>query len=66
MQVYVNNKAVEVEEGVNLSALLKTMKLDPSTLVAEVNREIVAKEGFDSRMLGADDRIELVRIIGGG
>lgn len=57
---------MDIDKESTLAALIRSLKLDPVTVVAEVNREIVPKERFESHVLAADDRIELVRLVGGG
>jgi thiamine biosynthesis protein ThiS len=49
-----------------LSALLDHLKLDPETVVAEVNGAIIPKENFSAAPLCAGDSVELVRFVGGG
>ena len=49
-----------------LSELLRTLKVDAATVVAEVDGEIIEREKFDSFYLKEGQSIELVRFVPGG
>jgi thiamine biosynthesis protein ThiS len=66
MEVMVNGKPVDTDEGAALLDVIQLLKLDPDHVVAELNAEIVPREKFDSTLLSPDDRLELVRLVGGG
>jgi sulfur carrier protein len=66
MRITVNGEATEVEENMDISALLKDLGLDPATLVVELNHNIVPRESFDQQALSPGDELELVRFVGGG
>ncbi|MHC4942341.1 MAG: sulfur carrier protein ThiS [Planctomycetota bacterium] len=66
MQIIVNGEPMEIEEATSISALLVGLKLDPKVVVAELNGRIVPREVFPESLLSRDDRLELVRMVGGG
>ncbi len=66
MQVFVNNKTTDLDEPVSLASLIEKLGLDPKVLVAERNGEIVPKSDYSSCKLSPGDRVELVRLVGGG
>ena len=66
MQISVNGTPREVSENINLLTLLQDLKLNPDTIVVELNREVVAKEGYEQIKLAHGDILELVRFVGGG
>ncbi|WP_306460414.1 sulfur carrier protein ThiS [Desulfonatronum sp. SC1] len=66
MQVIINGKPEEVSTGVTLLELIETRILDPSRVVAELNREIVPGDRFANTVLSEGDRLELLQFVGGG
>jgi sulfur carrier protein len=66
MQIVVNGKSMEAEDGMTLSGFVRSLGFDPVTLVADHNGEIVPRGEFDDRTLSPGDRLELVRLVGGG
>ena len=66
MQVIVNGTSEPLQEGITLHDLIATRGLDPSRVVAELNREIVPGEEFPKTRLQEGDRLELLQFVGGG
>ena len=66
MKVLVNGQARVVETGSTLGDLLKVLALPTDGLAVAVNLEVVPRRGYDDHALSEDDRIELVRAVGGG
>ena len=53
---------VDVPENCTVEALLKTLKINPETVVVSKNKTIVA----DTETLKPGDRVDIIRIISGG
>ncbi len=66
MQVIVNGMSESLQEDVMLHDLIASRGLDPSRVVAELNREIVPGEDFPKTRLQEGDRLELLQFVGGG
>lgn len=66
MQVFVNGEAREVAEDSALIKLIESLKLNAAAMVAELNGEIVPRFEYETRRLAAGDRLELIRLVGGG
>lgn len=66
MQIHVNGKTREVEDGASVADLLSELELDGRLVVVELNREIVRRTERDDIGLHADDRVEIVHFVGGG
>lgn len=66
MRIIINGEKEEVQEGVSLLDLIVSKELDPRTVVAELNREIVTSEDFANVRLNPDDSLELLHFVGGG
>jgi sulfur carrier protein len=66
VQVTLNGDAVEIRVGSNVAGLLEQMQIGRERVAVEVNRDIVPKAAYDSHILSAGDRIEIVHFVGGG
>lgn len=66
MQIWVNGEAHEIGEGRTLRDLVRELGLDPQGVAVEVNREVVPRGRHADYRIREDDRIEVVRAIGGG
>jgi len=49
-----------------LVELLDEMKINHATIVAEIDGEIIARDDFGQTPINADQKIELIRFVGGG
>ena len=45
---------------------LKSLDLDPDTVVVECNGEIIARTHYESHLLTDGAKLELIRFVGGG
>jgi len=66
MQVQVNGKAQEVNEGATLSELLVDLELDSVRVALELNRKLIVRKDHDETQLSDGDRVEIVTLVGGG
>ncbi len=66
MQVWVNGTPQEVPEGQTLRELVEMLGVEPQGVAVEVNREVIPRGAYGERVLAEEDRIEVVRAIGGG
>jgi len=66
VSVVVNGEPRAVGRGVTLLDLLRTLELDPRSVVVEHNRRIVRRPVLGEVHVGAGDAIELVHFVGGG
>lgn len=55
-----------MKASVSLSELLEELRLQPDSVVLELNREIVPKEKYASTNLLEGDALEIVHFVGGG
>ena len=65
MPVRVNGETREVNAG-SVADLLRSLEIDPRTVVVELNREIVRRPALESTYIKEGDEIELVHFVGGG
>ena len=66
IKVVVNGEERLLDRGASILDLLDLLDLDPSTVVVELNREIVRQPALDDTQLNEEDCIELVHFVGGG
>jgi sulfur carrier protein len=66
MKIILNGEERALEAPVTVADLLSTLGLTGQRVAVEINREIVPKSAHPSRRLADEDRVEVVRAIGGG
>ena len=66
MKLMLNGQVRDMEKGATLSALLASLQLAEKTVLVELNDRAVPRSDYSARVLGEDDRIEIVRMVGGG
>ncbi len=66
MQIIVNGKPLDVREGMNIKDLLVELGVQTRGTAVEINREIVPKTRHAERRLEEGDRVEIIRMVGGG
>jgi thiamine biosynthesis protein ThiS len=66
MQLTVNGKQRQVESLSTLLAYLEQIGVDPRIVAVERNGDIVKRDRFGETMLGDGDKLEIVRMVGGG
>ena len=64
--VIANGREIEHDLPCSIQEFLLAQKLPPRSVVVEQNGEAVAPSEFSKRMLHANDRLEIVRIVAGG
>ena len=66
MNIAVNGEMMQLEGPLSVADLLVRLGLPRQKIAVEHNLEIVPKSTYDTHMLAAGDRIEIVQFIGGG
>jgi sulfur carrier protein len=66
MEIFLNGKPQSIEKNDNIATLLKKLNLENKRLAVEVNLQIIPRSQFDSHILSASDKVEIVQAIGGG
>ena len=66
IRLQVNGKQGELEAPTPLVLYIETLGVNPRTVAVEHNGEIIQRERFASVVLGEGDRVEIVRMVGGG
>ena len=64
--VTVNGKQREIEGEVDINALLGILKIDARTVAVARNGEVVPRGRHASVIVREGDKVEIVRMVGGG
>lgn len=62
----VNGELRDISEATTLRALMHHFGLKPELTAVQINDEIVNRKEHDNVVLKPGDRIELIRVVGGG
>ena len=65
-KIQLNGAPYEINYGTNLNELLNKLKIQKNKVAIEVNGEIVEKNKYLNLILNKDDKVEIVKFIGGG
>lgn len=66
MEVVLNGKGDQLEQGINLLEFLILKKLNPETVIVEHNERIVTRSEWEMVILQDQDRLEVLNFVGGG
>jgi sulfur carrier protein len=67
MKIILNGKVDQlVQEILTLEDLLKAKGVEPQTVAVERNLEVISRCDYAQTLLHEDDRIEIVKFVGGG
>jgi len=66
MEIIVNGTVRQAGDGQTVQALLEELRLNPNTTIVELNRAVIDRTSYSTTPLARGDRLELVRIVGGG
>jgi sulfur carrier protein len=62
----INGKPVELSGPTPLLDYVRTLGVAPQAIAVEVNGEILQRDGYAGCTLQEGDRVEIVRMVGGG
>ena len=66
IKIRINGKFLTINENLNLSIILKQLKIPLKKVAIELNHEIIDKNKTNKINLKKNDKIEIVHFIGGG
>ena len=66
MKITVNDDKKEIPNNQKLTSFLDTLKIDLSAIVIEYNNDILNTDDWSKIILQENDRINLIRFVGGG
>ncbi|WP_072090726.1 sulfur carrier protein ThiS [Candidatus Pelagibacter communis] len=66
IKIKINGKNKSIIQDINLSMVLKNLKIPLNKVAIELNEEIIDKKKINKIKLNKNDKIEIVHFIGGG
>ena len=66
IKITLNGKEKEITENTKLLVLLEDLNLSPDSVVVEMNKNIVRKDNFSETFIKENDKLEILRFVGGG
>ncbi|MCL6560117.1 MAG: sulfur carrier protein ThiS [Firmicutes bacterium] len=66
MLVVLNGRKADLPEGITVADLVAQKNLDPEAVIVEHNGELVKKDTWPVLVLKENDRLEILRFVGGG
>ncbi|MBI3283475.1 MAG: sulfur carrier protein ThiS [Burkholderiales bacterium] len=66
MEIELNGAAHQLGEGATLHELIAALNLSGQAIAVAVNRQIIARPLWQQHSLQAQDKVDVVRAIGGG
>ena len=66
IEIQLNGKQQQIQNGMTVSDLLLKWKIRPELVTVEVNENILQKLDYDATKISAGDKIEFVFYMGGG
>lgn len=66
MQVVLNGRETQIPDISSVRALVDSKQLKPESIMVCINDEVINRNFWDNTVLHADDRIDVIRIVGGG
>ncbi|MFZ6750526.1 sulfur carrier protein ThiS [Undibacterium sp. Ren11W] len=64
--IVLNGEAYECAQEKTLAQLISALQLDGQAIAVAVNRQIVARSSWIDQILHMQDKVDVVRAIGGG
>jgi sulfur carrier protein len=66
MQIYLNGLEKQIPNGLDMAELIKLLDMENERIAVEVNEELVPRSTFNDHVINDQDRIEIIRAVGGG
>ena len=66
LSIVLNGEPFKLNKQVSITELFKVLDLSSKFMAVEINDEIIFRSSWDSYLINENDKVELVRAIGGG
>jgi thiamine biosynthesis protein ThiS len=66
MKIFVNGEGADYEDGLTVEELVRQHGLSPASTLVELNGVALHRREWGARMLGENDRVEILRVAAGG
>ena len=66
IKITCNGETKQISRGITLISFIRTLDLNPDTVVAECDGKIIKRDEFENLVLSEGNVLELIRFVGGG
>ena len=66
LEIELNGEPFHVQAGQSLDALVRQLGIGNQAVALAVNRQVVPRQQWNERLLARQDKVDIVRAIGGG
>ena len=66
ISIILNGEAYQLAQGQTLAGLVDALQLSGQAIAVAVNRQIILRLQWQDQLLQAQDKVDVVRAIGGG
>jgi sulfur carrier protein len=66
MNIIINGQKLEFDKETSIQMFLDTKNISPDSVVVELNQIIVPTEKYHTTWLHNNDKVEILRFVGGG
>ena len=66
LSIVLNGESFKLNKQVSITELFIVLDLSSKFMAVEINDEIIFRSSWDSHLIKENDKVELVRAIGGG
>ncbi len=66
MNISINKEMLHLPEKTTITGLLKKLDIERKYIAVEINMTIIPKSEFDKYQLKDNDKVEIIRAVGGG
>ncbi len=66
MNISINKEMMSLPEKTTIAGMLKKLDIQREYIAVEINMTIIPKSEFDNHQLKDNDKVEIIRAVGGG
>ena len=66
MKIILNGKEEIIQAGATIAGILTLKEINPAIVIVEYNFDLIKKENWEEIVLKEDDRLEILKFVGGG
>ncbi len=66
MNISINKEMISLPEKTTIAGMLKKLDIERKYIAVEINMTIIPKSEFDKHQLKDNDKVEIIRAVGGG
>ena len=66
INIFLNGKETKLDKSISISEFLESQNLDIKMIAVAINMKIIHKNEYDKTILLENDKVEIVRPVGGG